>query len=140
MKASEWPAHHYTASLADFLHVHDGDSFKVDLITFGGGRSPFRSTFRTYLRLINAYAPELRQLGGVETRDHVASLLAKATTLYVKTEFDRFSFNRVLCHTWADVVSDSDELVDVNAVVRQFVQDGGYDHGDTLRLILEKGG
>ena len=83
------PAHGISAP-CKIVEVYDGDTITVDV------------TLRVRVRLLDCWAPELREEGGEESRDHLSGLaLDNDGTLYVtfdgnRTAGDAMSFNRVL--------------------------------------------
>jgi endonuclease YncB( thermonuclease family) len=77
------------------IEVYDGDTVTVEI------RLPVR------VRMLDCWAPELRDEGGEESRDHLAEFaLDKDALLEVRgrgrTLGDAMSFNRVLGRVWID--------------------------------------
>ena len=78
------------------IEVYDGDTLTVEL------RIPVR------VRLLDCWAPELRDPGGIESRDHLDELAAlQDGTLWVPWDHARragdvWSFDRILGHVWVD--------------------------------------
>lgn len=79
--------------------VYDGDTITVEL------RLPLR------VRLLDCWAPELRDEGGRESRDHLRNLaVGKRGVMYVpfgERFGDSLSFGRVLGHVWIDGQDES---------------------------------
>jgi endonuclease YncB( thermonuclease family) len=92
------------------VEVYDGDTVTVEV------------TVRARVRLIDCWAPELREPGGKESRDHLANhALHKSGTLYVPTGDAKhagqvFSFDRLVGRVWI-----GDEQVDLS---QRMVADG----------------
>lgn len=85
------------------VQVYDGDTVTVDV------------TIRCRVRLIDCWAPELREAGGRESQKHLAQMaLGKSGTLYIPTAEARhvgelFSFDRIVGRVWID-----GELIDLS--------------------------
>lgn len=95
LQASEppQPALHLPCKIID---VYDGDTLTADI------------TLRVRVRMVDCWAPEIKEAGGKESRDHLRELaLDKDGILYVplggaKTFGDLFSFNRVVGRVYVD--------------------------------------
>jgi len=91
------------------LEVYDGDTLTVEL------RIPVR------VRLLDCWAPELREPGGLESRDHLDDFAAlKSGTLWIpwddaRRAGDVWSFDRVLGHVWIDGEVRSASQVQIEA-------------------------
>lgn len=80
----------------EVVAVHDGDTVTVE------------GTWRTNVRLLNVWAPELREPGGKKALDHVSKLVrSRKATLSIPLDGARsigdvMTFGRVLGEIWMD--------------------------------------
>lgn len=84
--------------------VYDGDTLTVEM------------TIRARVRLLDCWAPELRDEGGVASRDAIKPIEGKAATLVVPLDGvdrldDVLTFGRVLGYVWVDGESLSEKQV-----------------------------
>ena len=113
---------------ADFLSNHDGDT--VTMVLDQG----FYDTKQINIRLANVWAPELKQAGGVETRNFVTHWFEDrfikgvwsfvVVTYRTKAGREIKTFDRYV----ADVLS-VDGTSHLNSDVMKFIADMGYDGG-----------
>ena len=106
MRIEDWPLYRYRASMVKTI---DGDTCEVS-IDFGD-----RTYRRRRIRLLGYDAPELfhgdNRDAGRAARDALATLLPAGSLLYIETELDRTSFDRLLARVYFD--AGSGELRDV---------------------------
>lgn len=106
MRKSEWPLYRYRASM---VRAIDGDTLECQL-DMGD-----RIYQRRRIRLLGYNAPELfsgdDRDAGRAAREALAALLPAGTLLYIETELDRTSFDRLLARVYVD--AGSGELRDV---------------------------
>lgn len=103
---TDWPLFRYRATVTRII---DGDTCEVELDL--GDR-----TYRTRrIRLLGFNAPELYQgpdqAAGAAARDALAALIPPGSRVYVATELDRTSFDRLLGRVHAP--GPGDELLDI---------------------------
>lgn len=107
MRVSDWPLYHYRGTV---LRVVDGDTVEI-AVDCGLRISQVRR-----IRLLGYDAPELyrgeTQEAGRSARDALALLLPVGSRVYVATELDRTSFDRLLGRVYV-TMGGGDELFDV---------------------------
>ena len=128
MKAEGFPAYRY--HVREVIDTHDADTLRVVLDL---GCEVYH---RRYLRLIGVYGVELSETGGQAARGLLVETLAGNQGLYVRTQWDEYSWNRLLAWLYADM--GGDELVDVNAVVAKKLADAGLTGGRGAEKRLVK--
>lgn len=130
---------------AQLVKMHDGDTFTVLADTM------FSQRCDVQLRLLNVYAPELKDPGGLETTDFVNTWLMEAMLvqpilrwpIYLKTvrtqvyePNQKMTFTRYLATVWRyDPTKDGavDGLPSLNDAVNAFLaQHPEWGPGDTL--------
>lgn len=90
---------------ATVIDVHDGDTLTVEI----------KRTVR--VRLLNCYAPELKEPGGQEARDFLRKMVSgKEVVLTIPTSknqniSDNFTFGRVLGHVYLGETNVAEELI-----------------------------
>lgn len=107
MRATDWPRFHYRGIVSRII---DGDTIEVNPLDLGD---------RTYrerrIRVLGYDAPELfsgtRRVEGAAARDALAAILPAGSRVYLATQLDRTSFERLLAHCW--VAGSDGELVNV---------------------------
>lgn len=87
----------------EVLDVYDGDTLTVEV----------RQTMK--VRVLNAWAPELRDEGGPEAKAHLQQLIGnKPVTVYIPAGSrlgDSLTFGRVLGHVWAGDTSVAEAMI-----------------------------
>lgn len=110
------------------VRVIDGDTLVIRLDL---GRYPHRVQTEVPIRLAGAYAPEMREPGGPETRDHVLELLRstgltepyRAVTVRTRKPNPSDPYGRVVADVWAD------DGTNIGEAVAAFVAEHGYGRG-----------
>ena len=114
-------------------NVHDGDTLTNVLVDRG-----FDDTSTRDIRLLNVWAPEYKEPGGIETRDYVVEWLSRYGTMQTLWNFivittrmkvadrEQKSFDRYL-----GTITTLDGMRTLNADVQQFVIGQGYGPGIT---------
>jgi len=113
---------------AELLNVHDGDTVKVVL------DQGFGDTKTINVRLLNVFAPELKQAGGADVRDFVTSWFNQlplvawpfiVTTTRLRTaDKEDTSFDR-----YVGVITSSDGTRNLNQDVQAYIHAKGYPGG-----------
>lgn len=106
MYVTDWPLYRYRATVTRII---DGDTVEVE-ISLGCRVYTVRR-----IRLLGFNAPELYQgpdqAAGAAARDALAALIPPGSRVYVATELDRTSFDRLLGRMYAP--GPGDELIDI---------------------------
>jgi endonuclease YncB( thermonuclease family) len=102
MNVSDWPLYHYRATVRG---ITDGDSIKVSLDL---GDDTER---RRRIRLLGYNAPEKRARGGTDALNALARILPVGSRIYIRTEKDEQSFERLL--GWVYAPGNGNDLLDV---------------------------
>jgi endonuclease YncB( thermonuclease family) len=101
-----WPLYHYRGEVT---RVIDGDTIEV-MLDLG-----CRVYQRRRVRLLGYDAPELfsgdEREAGTAAREELLVLLPIGSTVYLKTQLDRTSFDRILA--WAYVLSEDRQLAGI---------------------------
>lgn len=88
---------------AKVVDIHDGDTVTVEV------------SKRYQVRLLDCWAPELKSLGGIESREHLKSLIdGKSVIVKVPMNGDTwrsYSFGRVLGRIYLDDKDINSEMV-----------------------------
>lgn len=104
------PALHLPCKIVE---VYDGDTLTADI------------TLRVRVRMLDCWAPEIKEPGGKESRDHLRELtLDKDGILYVpfgeaKTLGDVFSFDRVVGRVYVEGVDLSQQQVSAGHATKE---------------------
>lgn len=110
MYVHEWPLYFYRGAVS---RVIDGDTAIVDL-ALGCRVATMRS-----IRLLGYDAPELfsgtDRERGAAAKDALETLIPVGSRVYIKTELDRTSFDRLLGHVLVE--GNDGELVDISELM-----------------------
>ncbi len=116
MNRSDWPLFHYRGMVERVL---DGDTISVFLDL---GDRTYRSR---RIRLLGYDAPELfsgsDRGSGADAKAALEAIIPVGSTVYIATQLDHTSFDRLLGWTYA--AGSGDELLDVAEAMRS----GGFD-------------
>jgi len=116
VRASDWPRFHYAA---DVRRVIDGDTIEAS-VDCGMRIAQVRR-----IRLLGYDAPELfsgtDRIAGAAARDALVAILPVGSRVYVATQLDRTSFDRLLADVFVaggdgELVNVADLMVDHRAI------------------------
>lgn len=115
---------------AEYLENHDGDTVKV-VLDQGYGDTKLMD-----IRLLGAFAPELADVGGPETRDFVTKWFKDRITTKTRWNFIVISARmKVADHEqetlgrYVATITSIDSTENLNLAVMQFVISNGYSGG-----------
>lgn len=110
MRKSDFPLYHYRATLHS---VTDGDTFRCEIDLGDGSSRPKRR-----IRIIGYNAPDKTQPGWLTATSALRALLpTREREIYLKTEKDAESWERLLAFVYVPSTDDDEDLIEVAEVM-----------------------